>query len=55
MSNNERTVRLNIAKDIVDRVYDDLCNEPTGIISKEMTTKLCDIIIKFNTFIKKLN
>ena len=55
MSNNERTVRLNIAKELIDKVYDDLCNEPMDVISKGMTTELCDIIIKLNVFIKKLN
>lgn len=54
MSNDERKIRLSVARDIIDNVYKDLCNESTNIISRKMTEELCDILIKLFYFIDKL-
>lgn len=55
MSNDERKIRLSIARDIINKVYDDLCSETTDVISRETTMELCDIIIKLNEFSSNLN
>lgn len=55
MKKEERIIRLNVAREIISDVHQDICNNAyLEDISKEETRELCDIIINLNEFISKL-
>lgn len=54
MSSDERKIRLNIAREIIADVLQDMCNESVKDISREMTCELSNINISLIVFCSKL-
>lgn len=54
MTNTERRIRIDIAIEVVEGVYSDLCRESTAQISREQTYELANIILQLRTYSEKI-